>query len=95
MPRTARPRVPTPVWLILGLYLLVVVGQTAVFPNFRAPDEREHVDLIVAVADGDAWPWPDPGTLLRSKGIAAGGFTTSNRIPGQLLPVGPESTATG
>jgi len=84
MLRSVRRAVPSPVWLILVLHLLVALWQTAVFPNFRAPDEREHVDLIVQVAQGTAWPWPDQGTLDQTSGSAAGGFTTRNGIAGQL-----------
>lgn len=84
MLRSAWRAVPNPVWLILILHLLVVLCQSAVFPNFRAPDEREHVDLIVTVAQGHAWPWPDPGTVNVSKGSRAGGFTIQNRVPAPL-----------
>lgn len=77
---SARRTVPTSVWLIVGLYLLVAVCQSAVFPNFRSPDEREHVDLVAAVAVGDTWPWPAPGTFDLATGSSAGGFTVSGRI---------------
>ncbi|SNT64179.1 Dolichyl-phosphate-mannose-protein mannosyltransferase [Asanoa hainanensis] len=76
--------VPGLVWLILVSHVAVVLWQTALFPNFRSPDERQHADLIVAVARGDAWPWPDPGTLAVTEGSGAGGFTRSNRIDGRL-----------
>jgi hypothetical protein len=68
------------VWLILVLHVAVVLWQTALFPNFRSPDERQHVDLITQVEQGVAWPWPDPGTLRMAQGSGAGGFTKSNRI---------------
>ncbi|MBA3524408.1 MAG: glycosyltransferase family 39 protein [Geodermatophilaceae bacterium] len=84
MIRSARRVVPAPVWLIVALYLLVAVCQSAVFPNFRSPDEREHIDLVAAVAVGDAWPWPDPGTFDLATGSAAGGFTVSGRIVAPL-----------
>ncbi|WP_116070971.1 glycosyltransferase family 39 protein [Asanoa ferruginea] len=67
-------------WLILVLHVAVVLWQTALFPNFRSPDERQHVDLITQVEQGVAWPWPDPGTLRMAQGSGAGGFTKSNRI---------------
>ena len=70
--------------MILVLHVAVVLWQTALFPNFRSPDERQHVDLIVAVERGTAWPWPDPGTLAVTEGSGAGGFTRSNRIDGPL-----------
>jgi len=76
--------VPGIVWLILALHLGVVLWQTAAFPNFRSPDERQHADLVAMVARGEAWPWPAPGTLHLSTGSGAGGFTRSNRIDGPL-----------
>nr|MDT0660090.1 DUF2142 domain-containing protein [Micromonospora sp. DSM 115978] len=82
--RRAWQAVPAAVWLILVLHLLVVLCQTAIFPNFRSPDERHHVDLIVMVERGEAWPWPDQGTLPMSLGGAAGGFTISGGLPGRL-----------
>src|ERR1044072_5383247 len=76
--------VPGLVWLILVSHVAVVLWQTALFPNFRSPDERQHADLIVAVAPGAPWPSPDPGTLPVTEGSGAGGFPRSNRIEGPL-----------
>ncbi|WP_035858633.1 DUF2142 domain-containing protein [Cryptosporangium arvum] len=75
---------PRVVWGIVALHLAIVLCQTAVFPNFRAPDERQHADLIVMVEQGKAWPWPGPGELDVSKGSRAGGFTTSTRAPERM-----------
>src|SRR5688500_13483856 len=63
--------VPRVVWLVVALHVLVMLCQTAVFPNLRSPDELQHVDLILAVETGTAWPWPDPGTLRVSQGSSA------------------------
>lgn len=68
--------VPGAVWLVTFLWLLVMVTQTAVFPNLWAPDERLQVDLIAMTNQGHAWPWPEPGAMDTSKGSLAGGFTT-------------------
>ncbi|MFG1928498.1 DUF2142 domain-containing protein [Cryptosporangium sp. NPDC048952] len=70
--------------MIVALHVAIVLCQTAVFPNFRAPDERQHADLIVMVEQGKAWPWPGPGELDVSKGSRAGGFTTSSRAPRRM-----------
>lgn len=75
---------PRLVWLVVALNLLVMLCQTAVFPNFRSPDERRQVDLILAVEMGTAWPWPDPGTLPISRGSSAAGFTPSDRLVRRL-----------
>lgn len=73
-------QVPRVVWLVVLLHVLLTLCQTAVFPNFRSPDEFKHFDMIVAVERGTAWPWPDPGTLRVSEGSLAGGF-----VPGDTL----------
>jgi hypothetical protein len=70
------------VWLIALLHLAVMLGQTAVFPNVRSPDERQHVDLILQVRQGDAWPWPAPGTAFVTQGTTAGGFVGADRLDG-------------
>ncbi len=69
-------------WLIVLLHLAVMLGQTAVFPNVRSPDERQHVDLILQVRQGDAWPWPGPGTSYVTQGVTAGGFVEPDSLDG-------------
>lgn len=71
-------------WLIVLLHLAVMLGQTAVFPNVRSPDERQHVDLILQVRQGDAWPWPGPGTSYVTQGVTAGGFVEADSLDGPL-----------
>src|SRR3954447_15378180 len=74
-------RVPRIVWLITLLYLGVVLCQSALFPNFRSPDERQQIDLVAQVAE-HTWPWSVQGWLPQKQGSRAGGFAHS-RIPGQ------------
>jgi 4-amino-4-deoxy-L-arabinose transferase-like glycosyltransferase len=76
--------VPVVVWLVVLLHLAVMLGQTAVFPNVRSPDERQHVDLILQVRQGDAWPWPGPGTAFVTQGVTAGGFVEADSLDGPL-----------
>ncbi|MFD7309022.1 phospholipid carrier-dependent glycosyltransferase [Promicromonospora sp. NPDC059942] len=79
----SRPRtVPGVVWLIVLLHLAVMLAQTAVFPNVRSPDERQHVDLVLQVRQGDAWPWPGPGTAFVTQGVTAGGFIGADSLDG-------------
>ncbi|MBO0609161.1 glycosyltransferase family 39 protein [Myceligenerans salitolerans] len=72
--------VPVVVWLITVLHVTVMLAQTAVFPNVRSPDELKHVDLIVQVEQGQAWPWPDPGTIFVADGVNAGHFLFGDRL---------------
>lgn len=72
--------VPVVVWLITVLHVAVMLAQTAVFPNVRSPDELKHVDLIVQVEQGTAWPWPDPGTVFVASGVTAGHFLVADRL---------------
>ncbi|RIQ14497.1 phospholipid carrier-dependent glycosyltransferase [Jiangella rhizosphaerae] len=74
---------PTVVWLIAAVHLAVALAQTAVFPNARSPDERQQVDLVLQVAQGAAWPWPDPGTAFVTEGVEAGYFVPTDRLPGR------------
>lgn len=76
--------IPRSVWLVVLLFVLVATCQTIVFPNFRAPDESRQVDLIVMVEKGEAWPWPAPGTLWVSRGVSAGSFVPSGRLPRRM-----------
>ncbi|HYT10197.1 MAG TPA: glycosyltransferase family 39 protein [Mycobacteriales bacterium] len=67
-----RARVPAPVRAAVLAHAAVLVLSVFAWPVHRAPDEPQHVDLVVAVADGAAVPWPDPGRLRQSRGISAG-----------------------
>ncbi|TDD71020.1 phospholipid carrier-dependent glycosyltransferase [Jiangella aurantiaca] len=78
-----RRAVPTVVWLIAAVHLAIALAQTAVFPNARSPDERQQVDLVLQVAQGEAWPWPDPGTAFVTEGVEAGYFVPTDRLPGR------------
>ncbi|WP_158564347.1 ArnT family glycosyltransferase [Jiangella anatolica] len=78
-----RRAVPAVVWLIAAVHLAVALAQTAVFPNARSPDERQQVDLVLQVAAGEAWPWPDPGTAFITAGTDAGYFVPLDRLPGR------------
>ncbi|QAY68886.1 glycosyltransferase family 39 protein [Xylanimonas protaetiae] len=86
--RRALAAVPVLVWLAVALFLTTSLAQTLVLPNGRSPDERQHVDLVVKAATGQAWPWPDPGTATIATGSGASQFLPSNRLDGpQHLPL--------
>ena len=84
---SAARRLPPALVLILVVHVLLLLFYTALFPNYRGPDEPLHVDLIASAADGDAVPWPAPGTYKTRAGVGAGGFITNGRIAvRQILP---------
>ena len=79
----ARRSVPARVWLVVALFLGVMLCQTAIFPHARSPDERRHVDLVLQVRTGTAWPWPGPGQLTVTEGTRGGAFLPDDRIEGR------------
>lgn len=63
--------VPPAVWLLCLLHGLLLASFSVAVPTYRAPDEPHHVDLVLAVARGQAWPWPEPTGRRDSAQIAA------------------------
>lgn len=53
-PALGRP--PVLVWLLTGLHALLLLFHSVLVPIWRAPDEPNHVDLVVAVAEDIAYP---------------------------------------
>lgn len=78
-------RLPALLRLVVVLHGLLLIVSTVLYPNYRGPDEPLHVDLLAAVAQGDATPWPAPGTRRVSRGVDAGGFLGNGRIPVRAL----------
>lgn len=74
--------VPGTVWTLCVLHLLLLVGYSILVPTYRAPDEPHHVDLVLAVSRGQAWPWPDPTARADSR-----------QVLGSLAPAGYADTS--
>ncbi len=49
-------RVPRVIWLIMALHLVLLVLFATLLPTWRAPDEPQHVDLVLHVADTYNYP---------------------------------------
>ncbi len=82
-------RLPSLLRLVVVLHGLMLLTATLLYPNYRGPDEPLHVDLIAAAAQGDATPWPAPGTRYVSRGVGAAGFLGNGRIDVRsVLPAG-------
>ena len=50
------PAVPRTVWAITALWVLLMVSYSLLFPSFRAPDEPEHFDLVLAMSNRTSYP---------------------------------------
>ena len=59
--------VPAFVWAITGLHTALLLCYTLLFPAYLAPDEPQHVDMVVALLSGEGWP--DPGERILSEGV--------------------------
>ncbi len=80
-------------WAATAVFLALMVLWTVVTPAFRSPDEPQHVNSVLRLADGDGWP--EPGSafvrpeVLRAKtltGFSAVDGQMGNWIGGTLLP---------
>jgi 4-amino-4-deoxy-L-arabinose transferase-like glycosyltransferase len=93
-PRWRRPRLPgapLPVWIAAGLLLLVSCLWAVLTPATRAPDEAQHLNSVLRVADGDGWPRPGDARmtegmlrLVELTGAVHDGLRT--RLPGTVNP---------
>jgi hypothetical protein len=94
--RPARARVgsiPAAVWGATVVFGFVLVLWTMLAPAYRSPDESQHVNSVLRLAEGGGWPEPGDarmsGEVLHSRTLA--GFTNSDRQGGNwdggnLLP---------
>jgi small subunit ribosomal protein S36 len=69
-PESAAPRrrIPGVVWIITALHLMLLLLFATLLPAWRAPDEPQHVDLVLHVANTQNYPsydglFIDPGIL--------------------------------
>ena len=88
-------RLPLSLRRLLVLHALLLLVFTVLFPNYRSADEPFHMDLIIAAHTGDAIPWPAPGGRLLSRGVYAGGFVTTGRIPDRATLSASKAPARG
>jgi 4-amino-4-deoxy-L-arabinose transferase-like glycosyltransferase len=80
-------------WTATALFLALMVLWTIVTPNFRNPDEPQHVNSILRLAEGGGWPAPGHAfvlpEVLRAKtltGFSAVDGQEGNWVGGTLLP---------
>jgi 4-amino-4-deoxy-L-arabinose transferase-like glycosyltransferase len=87
-------RAGTPLaWVATLLFALLMVAWTIVTPGFRNPDEPQHVNSVLRVAEGEGWPPPSKAYMapevLRAKtltGFSAIDGQVGNWAGGTLLP---------
>ena len=99
--RFLRPGLGSPVaWAATALFMAVMVLWTVVTPAFRSPDEPQHVNSVLRLAEGGGWPQPGDAyvmaEVLRAKtltGFSAVDGQQGNWVGGTLLPgVRPQFT---
>src|SRR5262245_56857054 len=59
------PPIPRAVWLITALNVAVLLAYTVLLPAWRAPDEPQHADLALYLAQGHGYPDYDAHHLDR------------------------------
>jgi hypothetical protein len=59
--------VPTVVRVLTALHVALLLCYTVLFPAHLAPDEPQHVDMVIALQSGDGWP--GPGERILSEGV--------------------------
>lgn len=89
-----RRSVGSPVsWAATAIFVALMVLWTIVTPDFRSPDEPQHVDSVLRLAQGGGWPAPGDAYMLpevlRAKtlsGFSAVDGQQGNWGGGTLLP---------
>src|SRR5215218_9635111 len=87
-------RLGTPLaWTATVLFVLLMVLWTIVTPGFRNPDEPQHVNSVLRVAEGGGWPRPSEAYMapevLRAKVLTGFSAVDGQEGPwagGTLLP---------
>jgi uncharacterized membrane protein len=64
-------RVPAVIWVLVALNGALLSMYALLFPPYTGFDEPQHVDMTLHVLRGETWPWPGPGELPLSRGVAA------------------------
>lgn len=85
--------VPTFVWWVVAAFAVLLVTWTVMTPAFRAPDESQHVNSVLRLAQGGGWPAPGDARMLPEvlRARTVSGFTnkdsqTGNWNGGDMLP---------
>lgn len=84
--RFLRRSVGSPVsWAATAIFLALLVMWTIVTPAFRNPDEAQHVNSVLRVAQGGGWPAPGHAYVLPEV-LRAKTLTGFSAIDGQQGP---------
>ena len=63
--RFFRRSVGSPVaWTATAIFLALMVLWSVVTPNFRNPDEPQHVNSVLRLAEGGGWPAPGEAFVM-------------------------------
>ena len=65
-----RQRIPRVVWIVTALGFTLMMLYATLFPTYRAPDEPEHVDLVISMSHRFSYPSYD-GLRLSTRTVEA------------------------
>jgi hypothetical protein len=88
------PVAPRALWVLWGAFFGILLGYSVLVPLIRSPDERLHVDLILAI-EGGRYGWDPEGGVMTERGEAANAAlgswvqpkTAANATPRAARPV--------
>jgi small subunit ribosomal protein S36 len=55
---------PIRIWVITGLFGLLLAGWSVLVPQYHAPDEPNHADAVMRLEQGKGWPHPGHAFVL-------------------------------
>jgi small subunit ribosomal protein S36 len=91
-PHRGLRRVPNAVWLITALNLVLLLLYATLLPTWRAPDEPEHVDLVLHVAQTHSYPRYDglllSPAIINSLRIVHFNSQSAHLVPSEAIPRG-------
>ena len=76
--------VPRLVWAATATMFTLLLGYSLLFPMYVAPDEPQHVDMVIALRH-DAFSWPAPAKRALAQGVAQSSDPIYSRGPVRVI----------
>lgn len=76
-------RAPLPVWLVTGLFAMVLAGWSVLAPLYHAADEPNHADAVMHIEEGQGWT-RSPVALVSNSGIGSVAASPFGRLSNRL-----------
>ncbi|WP_416210913.1 DUF2142 domain-containing protein [Frankia sp. Cr2] len=69
-PAALARQTPGHIWLVTGLFSILLACWSVLVPQYHAPDEPNQVDAIMRIVQGDGWPRPG-NAFVTADGVGA------------------------